>query len=232
MRIFPRKTLFFYCALASWSLLAGDTFAQRQSMNCTEPPPATHAELAKDDKHTADHFELSRKIGPEVAIALDICYADLTVKGSNSDLLRVVVDIGNPAPKTSAADYLQALDVTPQTANVKLHLPSRVRAKVLIVVPSATSKLDLNLVSGELAFETDRISGQRKIDVVNGHVELLANADSYGTLKVNVLMGSFHDRHAGDEGHPVMVSRSLTGTGKGSVDINVAKGTVDLKPWD
>ena len=102
----------------------------------------------------------------------------------------------------------------------------------MIAVPSSTPKLELNLVSGRLAFETDRISGERKINVVDGQIEVLANADSYGTLKVNIVIGSFHDRHAGDSSGPALVSRSLTGTGKGSLEINLVKGSVDLKPWD
>jgi hypothetical protein len=200
-------------------------------MNCRDSL-ATHAELAKDDQNSANRLELSRKIGPEVAMILDICDADVTIKGGNGDQLRVSVDIADPAPKMTAADYLQDLEITPQTATVKLHLPARIRAKVLIVVPSATPKLELNLVSGELAFETDRISGERKINVVDGHIELLANADSYGTLEVNVVMGSFHDRHSGESGGPALVSRSLTGTGKGVLEVNLVKGNVELKSWD
>jgi len=215
---------------ALFVVLGGAAFGK--SMNCHDSLPATHTELAKDDQNTANHLELSRKVGPEVAMVLDICDADVTIKGSNGDLLRVSVDIASPAPKMTAGDYLQGLDITPHTANVRLHLPARIRAKVVIVVPSATPKLELNLVSGELAFETDRISGEREINVVDGHIELLANADSYGTLEVNVVMGSFHDRHAGESGGPALVSRSLTGTGKGSLEVNLVKGSVELKPWD
>jgi hypothetical protein len=224
MTVCPRiRKAFYCCALAGWLLPVGHVFAQNRSMNCHDSVPPTHAELTKGDQNSANHLDVNRKLGPQAAIVLDICDADVTIKGSNTDMLRVSVDIGSPAPKMTAGDYLQAIDITSQMANVKLHLPSQVRARVLIAVPSSTPKLDLNLVSGHLAFETDRISGERKINVVDGQIEVLANADSYG---------NFHDRHGGDSGGPALVSRSLTGTGKGSLEINLVKGSVDLKPWD
>jgi hypothetical protein len=233
MTVCPRiRKAFYCCALAGWLLSLGHVFAQNRSMNCHDSVPPTHAELTKGDQNSTNHLDVNRKLGPEAAIVLDICDADVTIKGSNTDMLRVSVDIGSPAPKMTAGDYLQAVDITSQTASVKLNLPSQIHARVLIAVPSATPKLALNLVSGQLAFETDRISGQRTINVVDGQIELLANADSYGTLEVNIVMGRFRDRHAGNSSGPALVSRSLPGTGKGSLEINLVKGSVDLKPWD
>jgi hypothetical protein len=83
-----------------------------------------------------------------------------------------------------------------------------------------------------LSFETDRIRGERSINVVDGHVDLLANADSFANLQVDVVMGSFHDHRKGGEDHRFMVSQSQTGTGAGSIEINVVAGSVDLRPWD
>jgi hypothetical protein len=229
-RVCSQKALL-NCICASCFLLAPHAFAERQSMTCSGAMPSNHIALAEGDKNSANHLQLNRKIAPTAPVEIDVCAADLTVVGSKSGLLEVTVELGNPAPKVTAVDYVQSLNVAPEGAQLQLRLPRRVRAKVVVAVPTATPKLAVNLVSGDLTFETDRISGERKIDVVRGHVEIEGNPDSYATMHVSALIGSFYDHRAGHEFHGVL-SQSLTGTGKGSVEVNVVSGRVDLKPWD
>jgi hypothetical protein len=125
----PQKTVL-YCIFAGTLLLAGSAFAEGRSMNCDSRVPTTHAQLVEGDQSTATHLELSRKVPLGASVDLDVCAADLTIVASNNNLLQVTVDIGNPAPKLSALDYLQALDVTSQQARGQLHLPENARAKV------------------------------------------------------------------------------------------------------
>lgn len=66
----------------------------------------------------------------------------------------------------------------------------------------------------------------------SGRIEMLANTDAYSTLNLNVLMGSFHDYRPGGEQARGMVSKSLPGVGKGSIDLNVVRGSVDVRAWD
>jgi len=200
-------------------------------MTCNGEMPSTHIALSEGDKNSASHLQVNRKVAPTAPVEIDVCAADLTVVGSKSGLLEVTVDLGNPAPKVTAVDYVQNLTVAPEGAQLQLRLPRRARAKVAVAVPAGTQKLTVNLVRGDLSFETDRISGERKIDVVSGHVEVEGNPDSFATMHVSVLMGSFYDRRANNESHGVL-SQSLTGTGKGSIEVNVLSGRVDLKPWD
>jgi len=200
-------------------------------MLCNSDTPSTHIALAEGDQNSANHLQLSRKIAPTAPVEIDVCSADLTVKGSKSGLLEVSLDLTNTAPKLTAVDYVQNLTVSPEGVQLQLRLPNRVRAKVVVAVPTATPLLTVDLVRGDLSLETDRISGDRKIDVVHGHVEVEGNPDSYATMHVDTLMGSFHDRRQGQEFHGVL-SQSLTGTGKGSIEVNVVWGSVDLKPWD
>ena len=75
---------------------------------------------------------VSRKITAGTSIDLDICAVDLTIKGGQDDLLRVSVDFGNSTAKLTAGDY-RALDVMPEAVKVKLYLPKRPRAKVVVV---------------------------------------------------------------------------------------------------
>jgi hypothetical protein len=102
----------------------------------------------------------------------------------------------------------------------------------VVAVPAVTPDLEVNLVRGDLSLETARIGGERKINVVHGNVELLGNPDSYNSLNVDIVMGSFHDHRKNGEDHRFMVSQSLSGTGKGSIEINVVMGRVDVKAWD
>jgi hypothetical protein len=204
----------------------------RASMNCDAKLPKTHAQLSQDDQTSTNHLELSRNVAPNATVDLDVCAGDLTVLGGLGDQLRITVDLSDPSGKVSAGDYLETLDVSPDSAHIELHLPEEVKAKTVIVLPAATSKLDLDLVRGNLRFETARIGGERKVNLVFGHMDFLGNADSYANLDANVVMGSFHDYRQNGQGHGVLVSRSQSGTGKGSVDLNVVKGSMDLKPWD
>ncbi len=200
-------------------------------MDCTRVP-TTHVKLAEGDQSSANHLQISRKVAAGASIDLDVCAADLTIKAGKDDLFQATVDFENAAARLPASDYLQALDSTEQAVNVKLYLPKLPRAKVVVVIPPTTQKLDVNLVRGTLSFETDRIAGERKINVVSGHVDLLGNADSYGTLHASVLMGSFHDHRQGREDAHGIVSKSISGKGKGSIEINVVRGGIDLKAWD
>jgi len=226
----PKAVLGFI--FVGWLWLGGNVLAEAESMNCDSDTPGKHVELAKDDRNSASHLEVSRKIALGASVVLDVCAADLTITGSSGDQLRVTMDIGNSSPKLTAGDYLQTLDVGGQRVSVQLHLPKSVRAKVVIVVPAGMAKLELNLVRGDLSFETERIGGERSVNLVHGHVDLLANADSYGTLHVDIVMGSFHDHRKGGEEHRFMVSQELSGTGRGSIEINVVAGSVDVRPWD
>ena len=225
-----RKALL-YCICASWFSLAGPAFAERQSMTCNGEMPSSHIALAEGDQNSANHLQLNRKIASTAPVEIDVCAADLTVKGSKSGLLEVSMDLANTAPKVTAVDYVQSLNVAAERAQLQLRLPRRVRAKVVIAVPTTTPGLTINLVRGDLALETDRINSDRKINVLHGHVEIEGNPDSYATMHVSALMGSFHDHRSGQSATGAM-SQSLTGTGKGSIEVNVVWGSVDLKPWD
>lgn len=226
-----RQTVVAVCVFAAWILLVGHAFAGTESMNCDGTMPPRHFELVQGDQNSGNHLQFSRKVASAAQIDVDVCSADLTIVGSKSDQLEVTLDVATPAPKTTAADYVQALDITPDGVQLQLRLPKHASARVLIAVPAATSQLAVNLVHGDLSFQTDRIGGERKINVVHGHVDVEANTDSYATMHVDTVMGSFHDRRLGHAAHGV-VSQSLSGNGKGSIEVNVVWGSVDLKPWD
>lgn len=207
---------------------AGRAFADDQNMTCDNSAPSTHAQLAAGDQNTATHLELSRKLASGAGVTLDVCSADMTVKGGGDDL-RVSVEIENPASQHTAGDYLQTLSINPDKAEVRLHLPRSLRARVVVEIPARTPTLEVNLVRGVLTFDSQHLGGAREVNVVDGHVDFLGDADTYENMELNVVVGSFHDHRKRQDGHGMLLSRSFSGTGKGAIEINVVKGSVDLR---
>jgi hypothetical protein len=217
------------CVLAGWLLSAAHAIADDHTMKCNGEVPETHAQLAPGDRNAANHLELSRKVSTEASVDLDVCAAELSIVGGTGDTFRLTVDT---ADGSTPGSYLHTLDVSTHDVTVRLALPKRSGARVVVTLPAAISELRVNLVRGELHFETNKIGGDRSINVVSGNVELLANPDAYESLAVNVVMGHFMDHREDAHGRGVLVSKSLSGTGRGSIDINVVRGGVDLKAWD
>jgi len=219
-----------HCLLAVSLLLSGFGFADSHSMSCDARVPEKHAQLAEGDQSTATHLQVSRQISGAAEVKIDVCSAELTITGSGTGDFRVTVDIGNPAAKSSAADYLETLDVTSEEVRLQLHLPHSVHAKVTVELPTATQHLEANLARGNLLLVGDRINGEREFNVGYGHVNFEGNKDAYESLEVNVGLGSLHDHRKDGEDHHLIVSKSFDGTGKGSVEINLGMGSVDLNP--
>lgn len=221
--------------LGALLLCGGMMAAETPQMDCSKAP-RTQAKLAKWDQSDGRRLDVIRQVGVGATIALDICYADVTVKAGDGPLLKIDVDFQNGTPKMRPASYLQELNVESQDVGIKLRLPESPRAKVVIVIPATTSALQVRLKSGDLTFEAGETAGQRKLKLVSGHIEILANPDSYGTLQTRVLSGSFHDGQPGKKAHKTgkgkMISKSIPGTGEGLIEIEVERGRVDLRTGD
>ncbi len=221
-----------YCLLAAGFLLAENAWAEgHNSMDCPGWLSSTHAPLAAGDQNSSSHLQLSRKIEAGADFDLNICAADVTLTGSADNMLRVTVDIEHPAQQHTAVDYLQKLDITPDHVELQLHLMHPLHAKVTIEIPSGPPSLTLNLGRGDLTLIADRIGGKHEsINVGYGHVEFQGNEDAYEGLQVNVGLGSLHDHRKDGENHHFIVARSFEGRGKGSIEMNVGMGSVDLNP--
>jgi hypothetical protein len=221
-----------FCLLASGCLFSQSALAEEHdSMTCPGSLPATHATLAEGDQNGVAHLQLTRKVDAGAEFDLDICAADVTLTGSADNSLRVTVDLESPSQSHTAADYLQKLDITTSNVKIQLHLMRALRAKVTIELPAATPELTLNLGRGDLTLVADRIGGKREsINVGYGRVEFQGNADSYEGLAINIGLGSMHDHRKDGENHHFIVARSFEGTGKGSIEVNVGMGSVDLNP--
>jgi len=212
------------------SFLATASFAD-DSMNCPGTLPNNHATLAAGDQSTANHLQVSRSIEPGTEFDIDVCAADVILTASPDNELRITVDIARPSSQHNAVDYLHTLDISNRHAKLQLHLLRELRAKVTIEVPAGTPDLTLNLGRGDLTLAAARIGGKSEnINVGMGHINFEGNADAYEELQINVGLGSLHDNRPDGQNHHFIVARSLEGTGKGSIEMNVGMGSVDLNP--
>jgi hypothetical protein len=227
-----KPVVLLYSLLAVSFLLTANAFADdHDSMSCPGTLPATHATLADGDQNSGSHLQVSRKIDAGAEFDLDICAADVTLTGSPDNVFRVTVDLENPSQQHTPGDYLQKLDVTSFHVKLQLHLMQALHAKVTIELPAAPPELTANLGRGDLTLIADRIGGkQENINVGYGRVEFQGNADAYENLQVNIGLGSLHDHRRDGQSHHFIVARSFEGTGKGSIDVNVGMGRVDLNP--
>ena len=224
------KNPLLWCLLSACLLWSGYALADSHSMSCDGRVPDRHAPLAEGDQSTASHLQVSRQVSSGATVKIDVCSADLTITGSSSGAFQVTVDIGNPSAKSAAVDYLETLDITPEEVRLQLHLPRSVHARVTVEVPSAIKNQETNLARGNLLLVGDRIGGEREFNIGYGHVNFEGNKDAYETMQVNVGLGSLHDHRLGGEDHHLIVAKSFDGTGKGSIEINVGMGSIDLNP--
>jgi hypothetical protein len=219
------------CLLAgTLLLLSGYALGNTQSLSCEGRVPEHHTALAPGDQSTATHLQVSRQISAGADVKIDVCSAELTITGSGDGNLQVIVDIGTPASKTNAGDYLEKLEASGGEVSLQLHLPASVHAKVTVELPSGSKDIEANLGRGDLLLVGDQINGEREFNVGYGHVNFEGNKDAYESMEVNVGLGSLHDHRRDGEDHHFIVSKTFAGTGKGSVEINVGLGSVDLNP--
>lgn len=229
--LFPRLQKSTLCCLVAGVLLfGGSAFAGTDSMSCNTNLPSSHVELAEGDQNSAGHLQLSRQIAAGAEVDLNLCSGDLTLVASKSGSLGVTVDLGQPSGQHMAGDYLEILEITPHKARIGLHLPRSVRAKVIVEIPVVAPELEVNLARGDLTLAANQVGGERRINVGYGHVEFRGNDDTYQSLEINVGLGSLHDHRKGGDSHHFIVAHSFSGSGKGSIEINVGMGHVDLEP--
>jgi hypothetical protein len=218
-----------FYSLIGACLFLGRAYADTDSMHCENSQPETHANLAQGDQSTANHLQLSRKIAARAAIYLDVCNADVTITHSNGDTLRLTIDTASTSLPLKPAEYLQKLDLTPQEVRLQLHLKSK-KAKVVLEIPTGTPTLQVNLATGNLSLDADRNADDTQINVGYGQINLNGDDNTYESLQVNVGLGSLHDHRRNGDNYHLIVSRSFSGKGKGSIQVNVGMGSVDLNP--
>ncbi|TCK75203.1 hypothetical protein [Acidipila rosea] len=202
------------------------------NMQCDHEPvsPRIYQPQA-GDQAGAQSLTLTRAFTGKGKLELSVCDGTVRVRPAKSPgQLGLSVEFGSrPEDGRTVADYIQKLEVGAENADLQLKFPPSLHAVVTLTVPPETTNSQFNLGDGDFDIDAARIGGDRQFNLGHGHAKLLVHGDaSYATLQVNIGMGSLHDhRPSGHDGH-FIVSRSYGGTGKGSLQVNLGAGSVDI----
>jgi hypothetical protein len=209
--------------------------SQSESMDCGEfDKPITTPDYisSPSDILHPHHLELTRPFAANAKLKLHICRADLRVNiQPDAKEIKLTVALNPQSGTYTIADYIQTIRVQPDKGVINLNFPKAAHATVTITLPMGlNSDNEINLGYGELNFNAAGSAGHREINVGMGHMQLLLDQDkSYSKLQVNVGMGTLHDhRPGGSDGH-FTVTKNYTGTGAGSLEINVGMGSLDIR---
>lgn len=210
----------------------GAVAAHGQSMNCNGAPPTEHVfDRQPQDVVEPHHVELVRLFDSSGKLTIHVCEAEMKVRARpGGHELRLVVDLGPSAGGRAVTDFLQRVQVASDKGVVFLKLPKAAHASVLLEVPMGTgSATEMNLGRGSFDFAGKDAAGTREINVGLGDVRLaIGDNANYATLEVNVGMGSFHDRRPGGTSGHMAIARDFAGTGKGSVEVDIGMGKVEI----
>jgi hypothetical protein len=176
------------------------------------------------------HLEMIRPFTGTGSLNVSICNAQLRVRTKpDAKELKISVELGDKADKP-AADYIHILRVAPDNGVIHLKFPSDSHAVVTLTVPMNKGlESQFNVGKGDLNFDAIGSAGERQINVGYGHAKLLVEGDkSYSDMQVNIGLGSLHDHRPGEHDGHFIVSKSYSGSGVGSLQVNVGMGSLDI----
>jgi hypothetical protein len=141
------------------------------------------------------------------------------ISSSNSD-----VDLPKALRRFDTADGNAAIDVC---------IAKKDHAVVTVYLPSSAHlKSEINLGAGTLVLRADGVQGDRQVNVGAGEMKVfLAGDHNYASMEANVGFGRLLDHRAGSKsGNSYGVTaRTLTGSGTGTIQLNVGAGSLELE---
>jgi hypothetical protein len=206
--------------------------AKNEDMSCDGSPVTEHRyDRQSNDVVQARHIELTRPFSGAGTLEISVCNAQLQVRSATTKELKLTVEAGSLSSGQQAADSVHIFRVAPDAGVIHLKFSHDSHATVTLLVPMREgSKNEFNVGKGELDFDAIGGAGKREINVGAGHMNLLLDGDkNYSNMEVNIGLGSLHDhRPGGHDGH-IIVSKNYSGTGTGSLEINVGAGSLDIR---
>jgi hypothetical protein len=212
-----------------------DSKSQSESMDCgdNDKPITTHDYTSAPGDILQPHrLELTRPFDASAKLKLHICRANLRINiEPDAKQIKLIVVLNSESDSYTVANYIQTIRVQPDKGVIQLKFPKAAEASVTVTMPMGqNSDNEINLGYGDLNFNAARSAGHREFNIGMGHMQLLLDQDkSYSKMEVNVGMGTLHDhRPGGSDGH-FTFSKKYTGTGSGSLEINVGMGSLDIR---
>ena len=215
-------------AAAALAATGRTCLADENSCGGQSKPSTYHAQPG--DVSDSTHLDVSRSLAGTDAIEINVCNGELRIEPANSEALRV--QVSSPGADQSLARYLQDFEVSGGKAILSVRIPGKYHPVVTITVPDRLKQQsEINLGAGTLLLHKDSLKGNWEVNVGAGKLVVFLNGDSdYATLEANVGMGSFKDERGGGKNRYTVISRSMSGSGSGTVELNVGAGEIDLKP--
>jgi len=199
--------------------------------DCGKETQLSHYQPQPGDSADSTRLRASRKIPGSDAIEINVCSGELRLdRSGESDVLRI--EISSPGADQSLAHYLQDFETSGKNAVVSVRIPSKYHAVVTILMPKMSGiKSEVNLGAGTLLLHAGVLRGDRELNLGAGKAVLYLDGDrDYASLQANVGMGKMKDNRPGGHSAYTVISRSLTGSGQGSLQVNVGAGELDLEP--
>ena len=212
---------------ASRTCLADDNSCGGESK-----PSTYHAQPG--DVSDSTSLDVSRSVAGTDHIEINVCNGELRIEpawsAERASALRV--QVSSPGADQNLARYLQDFEVSGGKAIVSVRIPGKYHAIVTITVPEQLKGgSQVNLGAGTLLLHEDRLKGDWQANVGAGKLMVFLNGDmDYATLQANVGMGRFKDERPGGGNRYTVISRSMSGSGAGKVELNVGAGEIDLEP--
>jgi hypothetical protein len=176
-------------------------------------------------------LRLTRAFAGTGKLSVNICNADVRlVNRPDVQQMELTVQMEGSDGSHNIADYVKTFRVQPDDGVVEMKFSRAVRAKVTLTLPMKRGEnFEFNLGRGDLDFAAGNAAGERQINVGMGSVKLAVGDAPYGSMQVNIGLGSLHDhRPGGSDGHFV-VSKEYQANGDGSLQINVGMGSMEIR---
>jgi hypothetical protein len=205
--------------------------ARAENNNCGEPPDSSQYVAQSGDTENAQHLAVERTFTGLGHLEFNMCSGELRIERGQGDKLKLRIET-NETPSLKMRAYVKTLDVTGDHATISLEFPHKVHPVVVLELPSSASLgSEINLGAGKLYFDANGIKGDRKLNLGAGEANLTMWGDrDYTSFEANVGMGSFHDHRPGGGSSHFIISRQYQGKGKGSVEVNVGAGSIEINP--
>jgi hypothetical protein len=225
-----RKSLLLFCALL-FSVTTATVCRASGNGKCQSSAPRTY-EPAPGDAANSTAMHAARNLPATIhSIKINVCSGELQVRhAARGDQMELLIN--SPGADRSLDQYVRAFSVDGHTAQVDVQVPDTYHPTVTLVVPYLEQpSTEINLGSGHLVMPVGAFGdGSRQLNVGAGSATLTMNGShGYASLQVNIGMGELKDERPGGSNAHFVVSRTMTGAGKGNLEVNVGAGSVDLK---
>ena len=214
----------FFCLLGAASVCHGE------SGDCGGGHAITY-QPGRGDVADHRHVVAARSFSGAGVVHINLNRGELHLERAQTNGL-LQVEISSSRPDSQLVRSLRRFDTGNGNAALDICAEEEDHVVVTVWLPTSTDlKSEINLGAGTMVLHADGIAGDRQVNLGAGTMQVyLAGDHNYASLRMNVGFGHLVDRRSNGRGSYGITSRTLTGTGSGTIELNVGAGTLELKP--